>query len=57
MSMRTDQEIANDFAMSNASLEEEKHKNPMNYNLYLLGEILLNIRTYLKNIKEILEAQ
>jgi len=55
--MRTDQEIANDFAISNSSLEEEKHKNPMNYNLYLLGEILLNIRTYLKNIKEILEAQ
>jgi len=50
--MRTDQQITNDFALSNTLLSDEKGNCPPNYNQSLLLEVLLNIREYLKDLKD-----
>ena len=52
MAMRTQVQILADRAISNTIVEDEKLSCPMNYNIFLLLEVLLNIRTYLKRIED-----
>lgn len=57
MAQRTDQEITDDFALSDSStLIDEKTKGPSNYNQYLLLEVLLDIREKLHEVKVAIES-
>ena len=54
--MRTDQQIIDDFGLSNTTLAEEKGNCPPNYNQHLLLEVLLDIREMLVEVKAAIEA-
>ena len=44
--MRTDATIINDVGVGDTTISEDKVLNPMNYNVNLLLEVLLDIRQF-----------
>jgi hypothetical protein len=56
MAQRTDQQIMDDFALSDTVVSEEKGNNPPNFNQHLILEVLLDIREKLDEVKAAIEA-
>lgn len=57
MAQRTDQEIMDDFSLSDSlEMEQEKIKGPANYNQHLILEVLLDIREKLDEVRAGIEA-